>query len=132
MNSHLEDLLANFSVLAFSIALLCTALACRRLALAGVNKAFGIAAWLAILDLAVYGAAYVAEWLIALTAFSSSNPALATKAFRWIDHGYQFSDFVHLLFTAVLATGLIRSARRLPPYHRRRPSDCCDDSQLSG
>ena len=43
MNSNLETFLANFSSLAYVIALVFIALACRRIRAAGGDKAFGIA-----------------------------------------------------------------------------------------
>lgn len=116
---NLDTLLHYFSILAFSIALVVVALACRRLRLGGGDKAFGVAAWIAFVDLAVYGLSYICDWIIALADYWWGSPTLASSAIPWINHGYQISNFLHLVFTLVFAAGCIRSARRL----ERKPAE---------
>jgi hypothetical protein len=114
MNSTLEGSLANFSSLAYCIAIVFAALGCRRIRVAGGDKAFGVAALLAFAYLALYGFTYISEWLLLIAGFLSSSPRLWTTVYPLLITGYQIAGFLLLLFTAVFATGCIRSARRVP------------------
>ena len=113
MNSTLEGSLANFSSLAYCIAIVFAALGCRRIRVAGGDKAFGVAALFAFAYLALYGFTYISQWLLLSAGFWSSSPRLVTTVYPWINTGYQIAGFLLLLFTAVFATGCIRSARRV-------------------
>lgn len=114
MNHSLEEFLSAFSSLGHCIALVFAALGCRRIRLAGGDKAFGIAALLALASLGLYAAAYLADWLFAF--WYQWNPSAPyVFASKWIHAGYQVNSFLLLLFTAVFATGCFRSARRGQP-----------------
>lgn len=114
MNSNLETFLANFSSLAYVIALVFVALACRRIRAAGGDKAFGVAALLAFAYLAMFGCGYLFQWLVYLASYSSARPPFLFKIIPWTHHLFEVTGFLLLLFTAVFAAGCFRSARRLP------------------
>lgn len=113
MNSNLEILLANFSSLASIIALVFIALACRRIRAAGGDKAFGIAALIVFAYLALFGATYLAGWIVYLIGYSLIGLELLAQVGTWSHLCYQITGYLLLLFTAVFAAGCIRSARRL-------------------
>lgn len=114
MNSNLETFLVNFSSLAYVIALVFIALACRRIRAAGGDKSFGIAAWIAFAYIALFGVTYLTDWTAYFASAFSLAPGLAMKVYPWIDDAYEIAGFFLLLFTVVFATGCFRSARRLP------------------
>lgn len=114
MNSNLETFLANFSSLAYVIALVFIALACRRIRAAGGDKAFGIAALIVLAYLALFGVTYLTEWSAYFASSSSLAPELALQVSRWLYLAYDVTGFFLLLFTGVFAAACFRSARRLP------------------
>ena len=115
MNSSLEVVLANFSSLAYVIALVFVALACRRIRAAGGDKAFGVAALLVFAYLALFGVTYLTEWAVYFASYSSSvDLALLSQVAVWSHSAYQTAGYLLFLFTAVFAAGCFRSARRLP------------------
>lgn len=113
MNSNLEILLANFSSLAYVIALVFVALACRRIRAAGGDKAFGVAALIVFAYLAMFGVTYLSAWAVFFASYSSISPELLSQVAARSHYGYEIAGYLLLLFTAVFAAGCIRSARRL-------------------
>lgn len=111
MNSALEEFLSAFSALGHCVALVFAALGCRRIRLSGGDKAFGIAAALAFAAVAIYAAAYLAQWLFAFWNWWRPSPPLVAAS-RWVTYAYHLCTYFLLLFAAVFATGCFRSARR--------------------
>ncbi len=114
MNSNLEILLANFSSLAYVIALVFVALACRRIRAVGGDKAFGVAALLAFAYVTLFGVTYLTEWAVYFASYTSLAPDLVLQVSRWTYRAYEVTGLFLLLFTAVFAAGCFRSARRIP------------------
>ena len=114
MNSNLETFLGNFSSLAYVIALVFIALACRRIRAAGGDKSFRIAALIVFAYLVVFGVTYLTEWAVYLASYSSVSPGLLSQVAVWSRSAYEIAGYLLLLFTAVFAAGCFRSARRLP------------------
>jgi hypothetical protein len=115
MNSNLETFLANFSSLAYLIALVFVALACRRIRAAGGDKAFGVAAWIVFAYIALFGVNYLTDWAVYFASYYSwVRPGLLSQVGTWSRYAYEIAGYLLLFFTAVFAAGCFRSARRLP------------------
>jgi hypothetical protein len=121
MSYRLAEMLSSFASLASAIAIAVIGLACLRHRMRGGDKCFGIAAWVALLNLLLTCVLSSVWWAAHFLGSSGAFTSPGATFYTVLGRSLQIADGLWFVLVATFTAGVWRTARVLP---RRLPDSC--------